>query len=648
MQHATKMKHPGHHVPNSNQQLKTWEKTHKGFKKGDGTKYGDKCKKGPACFVAGTLVAMGDGTFLPIEKVQSGMEVLQKAPQPHVQTSCVKAKVLDVQKSLSRDLAVVSTVHGKRILTTLTHPFYLPQKNQWGSVNGAMEPGSSLTGTLLDIGDKLLTPDLPKECDDGRVDIDTISEIQTWSEAHPVEVFNLTVEGHHCYFAGGVLVHNMCKRMQYAVTALAGAAAGLAIGYMTEDFLVDHGLDDELTIVMTAQAASAGGGAAAGALVGTFLCPALGTAVGAGVGAFGGFLSNGIRMMFYRATDDHGRFITEDGKPLYAGYLGAIKCYEPDPFWGPVNDPARLSATVLMTTTRVATAATIRAAERGVERAAERATERVVERAGERATERGIERAAERGIERGAERGLERGLERAAERTAERGIERAAERGIERGAERGLERGLERAAERTAERAAERTVASGVLKTATSPWLLIADGVDITVGAAMTASGADDKTTEVVAGGSSLAASVGIGAAVGSAAGGIGAIPGAAVGAGSWAVGKGVDALTQVSKGQAGYAQVKNCGADPIRVYAYDRRDNLQWKSYQNIKLNEGEECKVGATNGAMAFGNECSDFYIKVQNLHTRDNYPVESTWGWKVRAGQRYTFCNGKLCYH
>ena len=85
-------------------------------------------------------------------------------------------------------------------------------------------------------------------------------------------------------------------------------------------------------------------------------------------------------------------------------------------------------------------------------------------------------------------------------------------------------------------RAGAKGAAKTITRTASSPWLLVADGVDLAVTRVARRRGASESDARTYGKRAGLAASVGIGAAVG---GPVGAV----VGLGAWGVGELVDAF---------------------------------------------------------------------------------------------------------
>jgi hypothetical protein len=129
------------------------------------------------CFVRGTPVTLSDGTTKPIEQVQPGDEVRS------YDTDRGEFVTGNVVKIITRDVTEYLSVDG--ILVTSEHPFWIVDRGEWVKA-GELKRGDIL---LRDNG--------------GFQIVKHIFHIRSG-----VEVFNMTVEGVHNYFAGGVLVHN--------------------------------------------------------------------------------------------------------------------------------------------------------------------------------------------------------------------------------------------------------------------------------------------------------------------------------------------------------------------------------------------------------------------------------------------------------
>ena len=141
------------------------------------------------CFVAGTLIQTQEGS-LPIEDIEIGMLVY--AYDPNTGETALK-KVVDTFVRESDELVHV-VVNEEHIITTPTHPFYVPKKGWIDAID-------------LRAGDRL-------QLLNGEYVV--VEYIQYELLEYPVTVYNFEVEDFHTYFVGKqkLLVHNMCKKAQ--------------------------------------------------------------------------------------------------------------------------------------------------------------------------------------------------------------------------------------------------------------------------------------------------------------------------------------------------------------------------------------------------------------------------------------------------
>ena len=145
------------------------------------------------CFVAGTLVLMGDDSLKPIDEIAIGEQVrCDYDPEANNgMETCVVTRTLKRTAGQVLDLVLETGATSTTIVTTPNHPFYVPGK-------GTYSPAIELArGTRL--ADSARTsPRVAKQV------------LRTWDDS----VYNIEVEGAHNYFAsaaaGGpqLLVHN--------------------------------------------------------------------------------------------------------------------------------------------------------------------------------------------------------------------------------------------------------------------------------------------------------------------------------------------------------------------------------------------------------------------------------------------------------
>jgi hypothetical protein len=131
-----------------------------------------------SCFVSGTLITLDDKTQLPIEDIKIGMRVLSFNEKNKNQEISIVTKLIQSQ---NQETLLIKT-KDIEIRCTKEHPFW---------VNDAW-----VIAKDLKIGDNLTA-------------IDGVSEIQNiTSVLEEKEVYNLTTEENHTYYANNILVHN--------------------------------------------------------------------------------------------------------------------------------------------------------------------------------------------------------------------------------------------------------------------------------------------------------------------------------------------------------------------------------------------------------------------------------------------------------
>ena len=137
------------------------------------------------CFVAGTLVETENGS-IPIEEITAGMLVYAHNPDTG------ETELKEVVQTFVRETneLVHINVNGEEIITTPTHPFWVPEKGWTDAIQ-------------LRAGDRL-------QLLNGEYVI--VEQVQHEILEAPVTVYNFEVEGFHTYYVGeqSLLVHNRC------------------------------------------------------------------------------------------------------------------------------------------------------------------------------------------------------------------------------------------------------------------------------------------------------------------------------------------------------------------------------------------------------------------------------------------------------
>ncbi|WP_437651295.1 Hint domain-containing protein [Sorangium sp. So ce362] len=141
------------------------------------------------CFVAGTPIAMADGTQRQIERINVGDWVLAYDVEAGMITPApVLRTFVHEQRMSSQSIIRIN----KDLRATANHPFY---------ANGHWVPASK-----LDVFDELIVLDAAAH--DGLPMTQAATVTSLYTELEKSTTYNLTVGTHHNYFAGGVLVHN--------------------------------------------------------------------------------------------------------------------------------------------------------------------------------------------------------------------------------------------------------------------------------------------------------------------------------------------------------------------------------------------------------------------------------------------------------
>lgn len=138
----------------------------------------------PSCFTAGTKISTSSG-YKNIEELKVGDEVLSY----DVKTSTIKpSKITKVFKHQSKSFGELVLSNGTKLNVTKEHPFYNVDNKKY------------IKAEKLVAGDKLLFNK------GGKTEVVTV--IGYKKSTDKADVYNITVEGLHNYFANDVLAHN--------------------------------------------------------------------------------------------------------------------------------------------------------------------------------------------------------------------------------------------------------------------------------------------------------------------------------------------------------------------------------------------------------------------------------------------------------
>jgi hypothetical protein len=147
------------------------------------------------CFVAGTKIAMDDGTSKNIENVVVGDRVVTLEDEDEL----VGNRVLEVMSKANQPTVKYTLSTGGNVEATLDHPIFVKGKGYCSySPSLTTQENNGMNVNQIEIGDSVLFYS----------DIEgTITSIEL--QDAPKTVYNLrNVENNHNFFANGILVHN--------------------------------------------------------------------------------------------------------------------------------------------------------------------------------------------------------------------------------------------------------------------------------------------------------------------------------------------------------------------------------------------------------------------------------------------------------
>ncbi len=163
-----------------------------------------------SCFIAGTLIAMADGTSRPIEHVLVDDLILGSAGRVNRVTE-VLLPVLGHRPLYS--------LNGSNFFVTSGHPFMTEEG--WKAIDPTAIPVqlSELHVGRLTVGDRLLTLTaaavpvgggraIRAEAIDVRIEAVALQSLVGQPADPATQLYNLRLDGNHTYFANELLVHN--------------------------------------------------------------------------------------------------------------------------------------------------------------------------------------------------------------------------------------------------------------------------------------------------------------------------------------------------------------------------------------------------------------------------------------------------------
>ncbi len=163
-----------------------------------GTAYGNQVTF-YSCFVAGTKIAMADGSIKNIEDVLVGDKV--KSVNPETMQTVDKAVIRTIVNPPSDQLLSITFSNGMVNTNTKIHPYWVKGKG-WSSVDPTPYKGKEgFSSVPLAVGDQC------QVLENGKLIPLAITKIELLPNL-AVPTYNFSVEETNCYFANGILVHN--------------------------------------------------------------------------------------------------------------------------------------------------------------------------------------------------------------------------------------------------------------------------------------------------------------------------------------------------------------------------------------------------------------------------------------------------------
>jgi hypothetical protein len=168
----------------------SWWDNFWGINNADGSQRAPTTSMG-GCFIAGTPVLLADGSEKAIELLRVDEQVLAYDGKQQV-----PATIIGCISFPAKQTYALTFDDGNTLITTDSHP--LAGENGWKSIS----PGSTaqenpdLPVTALQVGDTIYTAG------------GTLCRLVSIQKRNIEQVYNITVDGSHTYYASGVLVHN--------------------------------------------------------------------------------------------------------------------------------------------------------------------------------------------------------------------------------------------------------------------------------------------------------------------------------------------------------------------------------------------------------------------------------------------------------
>lgn len=174
-----------------------------------------------ACFIAGTKITMGDGSFKNIEDIVRGDEVLAYNPYKEIfaPQEILKFEVVENSGGQYELTILIDLEDGTQLHCTDSNPFWVPGK-YWASYNPPKcQYNHNLATNQLEEGDKLV------HYDNGDATEVAITKITVVTE--PTTTYSLKVKQWATFIANDIVSHNKCVDGDALVTMADGSTKPL-------------------------------------------------------------------------------------------------------------------------------------------------------------------------------------------------------------------------------------------------------------------------------------------------------------------------------------------------------------------------------------------------------------------------------------
>ena len=165
------------------------------------------------CFIGNTKVLLSTNKQVNIKNIKENIDCV--VTYDFKNKKFTRNRVQKRLKYTVNELVNIKLTNGEILSCTPTHPIYSTNKQRWCAVKPKYVNTSDRG--MLTVGDYVMI----SECHE-KGDICQVSEIefQFFKHNETLDVYTLTVENNHNFFANGVLVHNTMQVMLFFVSCL--------------------------------------------------------------------------------------------------------------------------------------------------------------------------------------------------------------------------------------------------------------------------------------------------------------------------------------------------------------------------------------------------------------------------------------------